>query len=63
MAYRVESFGEHRGLVFLQSMKVPYLSNIPNRFYESPKLKNWMCELAPFANPGQKFWFVLIKQF
>ena len=26
---------------------------IPNRFYESLKLKNWMCELCTFfANPA-----------
>ena len=32
----------------LQSVKVSHLSIILNRFYESPKLKNWMCELCTF---------------
>ena len=26
-----------------------YLANIPNRCYESPKLKKWMCELCSFS--------------
>ena len=30
-------------------MKVSHLCIIPNRFYESPKLKNWMCELCTFS--------------
>ena len=35
-----------------QSLKVSHLSNILNEFFESPKLKNWMCELRMrlFAN-------------
>ena len=33
----------------LQSLKALHLSIIPNRFYESPKLKNWMCELCTFS--------------
>ena len=49
MVYRVEIFGEDRGIMVLQSLKVSHLSIIPNRFYESPKLKNWMCELCAFS--------------
>ena len=51
---RVEIFWEDRGVVVLQYLKVSHLSNIPNRFYESPcKVENWMCELTMhlFANP------------
>ena len=46
MVHKVE---EDRGIEVLQSLKVSHLSNIPNRFYESPKLKNWMCELFSFS--------------
>ena len=35
------------GLVVLKSL-VSHLWNIPNRFYESAKLKIWMCELCTF---------------
>ena len=45
---QVEVFREGRGIVVLQSLRVSHLSNIPNGFYESPKLKNWMCELCTF---------------
>ena len=47
--YTVEIFREDRGIVVLQSLKVSHLSNVPTRFYESPKLKNWMCELCTFV--------------
>ena len=41
-----------RGIVVLQFLEVSHLSNIPNRFYESSKLKIWMCEaMHIFANP------------
>ena len=48
MVHKVEICKEDRGMVVLQSLEVSHLSNIPNRFYESPKLKNWMCELCTF---------------
>ena len=37
-----------RGIVVLQSLKVSHPSKMPNRFYESIKLKNWMYELCMF---------------
>ena len=49
MIHRVETFRTVRGIVVLQSLKVSHLSNIPNRCYEAPKLKNWMCELCTFS--------------
>ena len=48
MVHRVEIFGNDRGIVVLQTLKVYHLSNITNRFYVSPKLKNWMCEPCTF---------------
>ena len=38
MVYRFDTFRNDEGIVVLQSMKVSHLSNIPNRFYEPPKL-------------------------
>ena len=38
-----------RGIAILQSQKVSHPSNIPNRFYVAPKLKNWMYELCKFS--------------
>ena len=49
MVYRFEMFRDDKGIVILQSLKVSHLSVIPNRFYESPKLKNWMCELCTLS--------------
>ena len=49
MLYRYKTFRDDKGIVVLQSLKVAHLSIIPNRFYESPKLKNWMCELCTFS--------------
>ena len=49
MVFRRETFRNDKGIVVLQSVKVSHLSIIPNRFYESPKLKNWMCELCTFS--------------
>ena len=48
LLYRFEIFRDNKGIVVLQSLRVSHLSNIPNRFNESPKfnLKNWKCELA-----------------
>ena len=48
MVYRVAIL-EDIGIKVLQLLNVSYLSNISNRFYESPKLKNWMCELCTFS--------------
>ena len=49
MVYRFETFRGDKGMVVLQSQKVSQLSVIPNRFYKSPKWKNWMCELCMFS--------------
>ena len=49
MVYRCETFKNHKEIVILQSLKISHLSIIPNRFYEVPKLKNWMCELCTFS--------------
>ena len=52
MIYRVEFFREDREIVVLQSLKVSHQSNIifpTHRFYVSPKLTNWMCELWTFS--------------
>ena len=38
-----------RGIVALQSLQVSCLSDMYNRFYESSKLKKWMCELCTFS--------------
>ena len=52
MVHRVETFREDKEIAVLQSLKVTHPSNIPNRFYEAVKLKNWMCGLCMFfANP------------
>ena len=56
MVYRVEIFREDVGMVVLQSLKVAHQSNIPNRFYELPKLKNWMCELCTFRKSDHIYW-------
>ena len=52
MVYGVKIFRKDRGMVVLQSLKVSHLSDIPNKFHESPKLKNWMCELCTFRKSG-----------
>ena len=49
MVFRCETFRNDKGIVVLQLVKVSLLSIISNRFYESPKLKNWMCELCTFS--------------
>ena len=55
---RVEIYRDDRGIVVLQFLKFSHLSNIPNnRFYESLKLKNWMCELYTFSQIGHILWF------
>ena len=36
-------------LVALQSLQVSCLSDMHSRFYESSKLKKWMCELCTFS--------------
>ena len=49
MVFRCETFRNDKGIVVLHSVKVSHLSIIPNSFYESPKLQNWMCELCTFS--------------
>ena len=49
MVYRYETFGDDKGIAVLQSLKVSHLCIISNRFYESPKLKNVICELYTFS--------------
>ena len=49
MVYRFETFRNNEAVVVLQTLKVSHLSVTPDRFYESPKLKNWMCELCTFS--------------
>ena len=46
--HRCETLRNYKGMVVLQSLKVSHLFIFPNRFYETPKLKNWMCELCTF---------------
>lgn len=38
-------------MVVLQFLKTAHLSVIVSRFYDTPKLKNWMCNHAHFTNP------------
>ena len=52
MIHRVETFREVRGIVVLQSVKVSHPSNIPNRFYETPKLKIGCVNYACFRKSG-----------
>ena len=49
MVHKVKILRKDRGIVVLQPLEFSHLSNIPNRFYESPKLKNWMCELCTLS--------------
>ena len=49
MVHRIETFRKDNGIGVLQSLKLLHLFNILNRFYEVPKLKNWMCELCTFS--------------
>ena len=49
MVYGFETFRNDEEIVIIQSLKVSHLSIIPTRFYEFPKLKNWMCELCTFS--------------
>ena len=46
---RSEICWANRGIVALQSLQVSYLSDLHSRFYESSKLKKWMCELCTFS--------------
>ena len=38
----------NRGIVALQSLQVSCLSDMHSRFYDSSKLKKWICELCTF---------------
>ena len=49
MVYRFETIRNNKRIVVLQSLNDSHLSVIPNKFYESPKLKHWMCELCTFS--------------
>ena len=49
MVYRFETFRDNKGVVALQSLKISHLSLLQNKFYESPNLKNWMCEQCTFS--------------
>ena len=40
MVYSLETFKIDKRIVYLQSLKVLVVYVIPNRFYESPNLKN-----------------------
>ena len=55
MVYRHETLRDDKGIIVLQSLKVSHLSLIPNGFHESPKLKNWMCELCTFSHHVSMF--------
>ena len=46
---RSKIFRSNRGIVTLQSLKISGLSDLHKRFYESSKLKNWMCELCTLS--------------
>ena len=52
MIYRAEIFREDRGIVVLHSLKVSYLSNIPNRFYQSSIWKTGCVNYVPFRKSG-----------
>ena len=53
---RSEICWANRGIVALQSLQVSYLSDLHSRFYESSKLKKWMCELCTFSQIRSQFW-------
>ena len=48
MVHKVENFRDDKGIVDLQFLQVSHPSAISSRFYDSPKLKKWMCELYTF---------------
>ena len=59
-----------RGIVALQSLQVSCLPDIKSiytladmhsRFYESSKLKKWMCELCTFLQIQSQFMMQFIK--
>ena len=43
------TLSDDTGTVVLQSLKISHRFIIPDRFYESLKLKNWVCELCTFS--------------
>ena len=49
MVYSFKSFRDEKEIVVLPSLKASHLSVILKGFYESPKVKNWMCELCTFS--------------
>ena len=59
MAYRFETFKNVKRIVVLQLLKVSHPSVIPNRFYKSPNVKNWMCELCMFSQIQSQYTIIL----
>ena len=49
MVCRFETSWGDKEIMVLQSLKVLHLSVIPDRFYNSPNLKDWMCELCTLS--------------
>ena len=52
---RSEICRSYRGIVALQFLQVSCLSDMCNKFYESSKLKNWMCELCTLSQIRSHF--------
>ena len=63
MVYRCENFRNDKGMVVLQSLQISHASIIPNRFYETPKLKNWMCELCTLSQIQSLILMLYIKNY
>ena len=51
----------NRGIVALQSLQGSCLSDIHSRFYQSSKLKKWMCELCTFSQIRSHIYYIYIK--
>ena len=49
MIYSFETFRDDKVILVLQPRKMSHLSIMLDRFYESPRLKNRMCELYTFS--------------
>ena len=55
-------FLTNKGIVALQSLQDSCLSDMHSRFYESSKLKKWMCELyARFRKSGHIFLIIIFS--
>ena len=57
MVYTFETSSDNKGIVALQSLNVSHLFVIPNRFYESPNLKNGCINYARFPKSSHIFSF------